>query len=1616
MTKPQRKQRPFNSAPVRKSKSPDNVQEKESAIGAALQKTFSNVFYQHVPAEDVVGWAAERKAVIARSMCDWGAQRKKNEHKVRVFNPDLKRDGWQVPHTVIEMVNDDMPFIIDSVTAALSAQGYNVEVLLHPILKVARGRTGVLTGVRPGKDNEKLHVAESYVYIHLEQVLTTEACHRLEATLDETLHDVRAATRDWRVMVAKIDSVVEQTARLLKLSASDENMEALDFLRYLKNNNFTFLGYREYKFTTSNGKTGSKVIPDSCLGILSGGKALDFGQGGDSPEVRALKLSPWPVMITKLIDLYSSVHRRVPMDAIAVKIVNDKGQLTGMHLFVGLFTSSTYSCRTNEVPIVRQKVRETIENAGFIQGSHDYKTLENILEKMPRDELFQVSRQDLLELALGILRLQAKLRIALFTHLDPTQKYMSCLLYVPRDRYNTAYRMQATRLLEQGLNGKVTNYFTTLDDSPLARLLFTIRFEPANGAKALDHATLEQQLVDLGREWDERLKSTLLKSFDRPKALELAATFGRAFSAAYEDSIDIDNAVHDIRQLDAMMGAGADISVDIYRLQGNAAGDLRLKVYHRGSPVPLSDILPVLENMGLSCLSEMPYEVSPAGYEGSIWIHDFVLAGGGSILLERVKPAFEEAFLRIWGRQTENDGLNQMVLKAGLNWEEVRILRTYSGFMRQARLPFSRTYIEQVLAAYPDIVGELINLFKAMHDPATAQKSAELAKGIDAKITDMLQLVQKLDHDRILRVFRTLIERTLRTSYFQRDEKGQAKAALAMKLDSKNIPDLPMPRPHVEIFIYSPRVEGVHLRGGPVARGGIRWSDRHDDFRTEVLGLMKSQMVKNTVIVPVGAKGGFIVKQPPKTGGREAYFQEGIECYKIFIQALLDLTDNNVKGKPVRPADVVCHDGFDPYLVVAADKGTATFSDIANSLSLKAGFWLGDAFASGGSAGYDHKKMGITARGGWEAVKRHFREMGKDIQKEPFTLAGVGDMGGDVFGNGLLLSKQMKLIAAFNHVHIFCDPEPDIAKSYAERKRLFKTRGGWDAYDKSVLSAGGAVFERSAKVLKLSPQIRKSLGISEEQMTPDELIRVILKSDVELIWFGGIGTYVKSSRQSHADADDKANDSCRVDAAEIRAKVIGEGANMGVTQLARIEFARQGGKINTDFIDNSAGVDCSDHEVNIKILLADVASRGKLALPARNKLLAQMTDDVAELVLRDNYQQTQSLSLQLHNSRDQMSLQADLIRDLEKANLIRRHLEGLPDEEQITRLSREGMGLTRPELAVLTSWAKIVLNKQLVETDIPDDKAMENLLFDYFPKELHKYKAEILNHKLRREIIATQIVNNLVNRMGAVFVPSRMAKTGASAEKVIRAFIIVQEAYGLQGLWKRIEALDGLVPGQVQIDALNEVFQVAKRVVTWLVRFGGDDLDMAGKIATLRPGIESLRNIVSQMIPADMQDSVRKMESGFVMMGMPAALAEEIASLQLLSSAGDIVNIAHKLKGDVKMAGAVYYRVGEYLGLDWLRLQLLGMQSPNRWQARVISGLLDEFYIQQAALTSLILADQKKGQKASVSMVDHWFGRCSEVTDKVLRVVIEMKSLPRVELEMLMLASQRVGYLVHQGR
>ncbi|MGB4057917.1 MAG: NAD-glutamate dehydrogenase, partial [Alphaproteobacteria bacterium] len=1452
-------------------------------------KTLLNALASRTPREDLAQIDAQLFAGMTTTHWDLAKNAKTAQRRMVVET--LLPKGHSYRKTVIDLVNDDMAFLVDSVAAEINKQNLLIDLLLHPIIYVLYDNAGKLKDA--SETPKEGYARQSHIHIHIKQTLSDDQIKTLESGLRTVLEDVYTANRDWKPILEQLKEARNELAQAKTQHPAKEIERYCSFLDYLHDNNFTLLGCREYTFTGEGKTLASNIVKGSSLGLLRDDVSpayINEHDEGLPRNLQELRRSLPPVSVSKTNRL-STVHRRVPMDAIAIKTYDSKGKVKGEKLFLGLFTSVTYSRSVSDVPFLREKVEEIMEMSNFLPGSHNRKALRHILEKYPRDELFQIPNEELHHIALEILRLQERQRIALFIRKDSFKRYVSCLVYVPRDRFGTNLRKNIGRILENELNGKLSNFYTTLDDSVFARVMFIININQKDPPQ-FNPAEIETKLQEAGKTPAERLREALAESLkDESRITALTLKYGEAFPVSYTARYRAKQAVFDIEKIEACL-ATKKLTLDFYHAHLGATfhagqSQLRLKTYNP-NPMPLSDVLPILENMGLRAISEHPFEVRPQGADHSVWIHDFLLeipAGLEIPTLEKVKNNFEEAFSKIWNGEMESDHLGRLILTANLTGREVNILRAYVRYMRQVRSPFGQHYIQGAVTQHPKIARLLVDYFKALLDPA--QKPDETAaKKIAASINAELEKVTSLDQDRILRTLTNLVEASLRTNYFQPDEKGDPKQYLSIKFDSKNIADLPEPRPYREIFVYSPKMEGIHLRGDKVARGGIRWSDRHEDFRTEVLGLLKAQTVKNAVIVPMGAKGGFVVKA--NITDRKAFQIEGIECYKILVRGLLDITDNLKGEKVIPPKNVLRRDGDDPYLVVAADKGTASFSDIANGLSNEYGFWLGDAFASGGSAGYDHKKMGITARGAWECVKLHFRQLNHNLQSKPFDVIGIGDMGGDVFGNGMLLSPHIHLVGAFNHAHIFCDPTPDPAVSLKERERLFKGVMGWDQYDTKKLSKGGRIYNRSEKTLQLTPEIQKRFGLTKEKVSPFELMHAMLKARCDLLWFGGIGTYIKSADETHLDVGDKANDAIRINANELHAAVIGEGANLALTQLGRIEFAEKGGRLNTDFLDNSAGVNSSDVEVNIKILMADIMSNKahKMDIPARNKLLEKMTAEVAAHVLRNNYQQGQAISLAEIQARETLGIQEDMIRDLERNHGLNRVLEGLPDSATVAERIRMGKGMTRPELCVLLSYAKINFTRELLDSDIPDSPDMQEFLLSYFPKPLQeKFSKEIRRHRLRREIIATGLANSLINRLGPTFIKSRMQKTGATAADIARAYIVVREAFGLRKLWDEIESIDNKVPALVQLKAMREIALTAEYAVTWFLTRGARKFDLSAHMKEYSTGITALRKNLTDLVTEDVRSGIQMREKAGIADGLPATLAHQIALMPVLTSA-----------------------------------------------------------------------------------------------------------------------------------
>jgi glutamate dehydrogenase len=1591
-----------------------NEEEADSA------KEFVRRYFALVAPDDIIYTAFETLLGGALSLWQFGSQRAAGSPKIRLFNPTAEAGGWASEHTVIEVVNDDMPFLVDSVSAEINRLGRNIHLLLHPVVRVRRDSAGRRVELTATHDAPKDAMVESYMHVEMDQETDAGELESMRAAIERVLHDVRAAVSDWQSMREQLKADVAELDSVKLPMPAEEVSEARAFLQWLDKGNFILLGYRRYGFETRDGKDYLPVVPGTGLGILRDVRSESAARSSAplttefSDYARAKDL----LIITKA-NSRSTVHRPVPLDRIGVKRYDDKGNLIGEDRFLGLFTSAAYSRSVREIPMLRLKATRTIEQAGLDPHSHNGKALVDILETFPRDEFFQITDAQLYEIARGILLLQERHRVALFTRKDVFERFISCYVYVPRDQNTAEFREKAKQILEENFGGRDTAVYEHVTDAPLARILFVVRTTPGQ-IPEVDEKRIEAILSDAARTWADRLLDALCVSHGEEQGIELQRRYKKAFSAAYMERFQAEGAMYDIQHVEEVLATGK-LVVDLYRHRGDER-QFHCKILHSGPPVPLSEIMPRLENMGLKVLAEEPYEVHPAGAAALVRIRDFSLdAEGLQDDLTPIKEKFQETFVRVWSREAENDGFNRLVLAAELEWHEIVVLRAYARYMRQIGVNVSEPLIQQTLATHAAVARLLINLFQTHFDPAlgattlrgTSMASSTVtgrhmaAGGIRTLVEDALDKVKNPDEDRILRLYLTLIEATLRTNYYQRDANGNRKPYLSFKLDSQSIRELPLPRPMFEISVYSPAMEGIHLRAGKVARGGIRWSDRREDFRTEILGLMKAQNVKNVVIVPMGSKGGFVVKNP--SADRATFQKEGVAAYQTLLRGMLDITDNLRGTDVIPPRDTVRRDADDPYLVVAADKGTATFSDIANAISAEYGYWLGDAYASGGSAGYDHKAMGITARGGWEAVKRHFRELGSNIQKEDFTAVGVGDMSGDVFGNAMLLSPRTKLIAAFNHVHIFLDPNPDPATSLAERQRMFDERLGWNGYNTALLSAGGAVLERSAKVVTVSEEVVRLLDLEKKTLAPAELMKAILKARADLLWLGGIGTYVKSSDEDHAAARDRANDAIRVDANELRVRVVGEGANLGFTQSGRIEFALRDGHINTDAIDNSAGVDTSDHEVNIKILLYDAIEQGELAgIGERNKQLASMTDEVGQLVLCDNYEQTQAISLTQFLGESVLDEQARFMRALERAGRLDRALEGLPDDETIAQRHAAHIGLTRPELAVLMAYSKIGLYSDLLASDLPDDPLLVEDLVLYFPKPLRQqYRAAIERHRLRREIIGTYVTNNIINRIRPTFVWQMTEETGKPAADVARAFTIIRESFDLRSLWSEIEAQDNILPARVQIEMLTEVGRLLERAIGWLLISDYDRLDTARYVAEFRPAIAAIADRLHDILPAALLGALKARQGELEMDNVPERVAYRIASLGVMGAALDIVRLSRTGR-PVQDVAKVYFSVGARFGLERLRSAGASIAAETPWQKAAVAAAVDDLFNYQSIIASRVLGESNGAGEP----LDGWLTARPRVVERIDQMMTDFRAAQTVDLAMLTVASRQLRALV----
>jgi glutamate dehydrogenase len=1548
---------------------------------------FAQQYYSQVAADDL----AERPLadLYGAALSHWHFARvfAGGSPKLRVYNPRLEEHGWQSTHTVIEIVNDDMPFLVDSITMEVNRQGLTQHLIIHPVLQVRRDAAHRIAGLarEPGEPGARF---ESLIHVEVDRVTDPARLQALHEGLLRILSDVRCAVQDWKAMRQRVLDIVADVDRHPPPASPDDIAEDRAFLQWLADENFTLLGCRDYDLVQENGDEVLRVVPGSGLGILreAGQPMVSATFAALPPELRARAREPRLLVLSKS-NARATVHRPGYMDYLGVKRFDASGHVAGERRILGLYTSTAYNTNPADIPLLRRKVAAVTQRAGFLPRSHAAKALVTVLEQYPRDELFQIDVDELYATAMGIVRLGERQRTRLFVRRDTFGRFCACLIYVPRESYNTDLRARMQALLTEAFQGTSSEFSVLFSDSPLARVLIVVRTQPGV-APPVDVRELEQRLVRVARRWDDELKQALLESAGEERGNALFERYARGFGAGYRDEHAPRLAVHDIAQMETLAEPDA-LAMSLYVPLEAPPGRLRFKMFRAGQLAPLSQSLPMLEHMGVRVLEERPYDVRRKD-GAEIWIDDFGMSVPGQqeeLDIEGLRERFQETFLRTWRGQNENDDFNRLVMKAGLGWREVTVLRAYARYMKQAASTFSQAYIEQALAAHPGIATELVALFRARFDPAPADDRAAHEAQVVARITAALDDVENLDEDRILRQYLALMQATLRTNFFQRDAAGQPKPVLSFKLDPAKVPGLPEPRPMFEIFVYSPRVEGVHLRGGKVARGGLRWSDRMEDYRTEVLGLVKAQMVKNAVIVPVGSKGGFVLKRPPPPGDREALMKEGVACYQAYLRGLLDVTDNLVGGKVVPPPEVVRYDADDPYLVVAADKGTATFSDIANGVAAEYKFWLGDAFASGGSAGYDHKKMAITARGAWESVKRHFRSLGRDTQSQPFTVVGVGDMSGDVFGNGMLLSVHIRLLAAFDHRHIFIDPDPDPVASFAERERLFNLpRSSWADYDARLVSAGGGVYPRSAKSIAVSPQARAALGIDVDTLTPAELMRAILLAPVDLFYNGGIGTYVKAATESHADVGDRANDAIRVNGAELRCKVVAEGGNLGLTQRGRIEYALTGGLVNTDAIDNSGGVDCSDHEVNIKILLNAVVDEGELTAKQRDKLLAEMTDEVAQLVLRDNYFQNQVLAVARSRGIELLDEQARYLRHLSNAGRLNRRIEFLPDDDTIAERRLARRGLSAPELAVLLAYSKMELFDLVLASDVPEDPYIATTLERYFPKPLRqRYAAQLRRHPLKREIIATHVVNSMVNRVGPTFVHRLREETGSAPGDVVRAYIGAREIFQLVPLWLASEALDNQVAVATQDDIALATVRLAMRGTVWLLHRREALRDVDASIKRWSPGVAEVAAGLERWLAPHERAALDADAARLAGLGVPAELAQRVARLDTSFAALDIVEAGLDSGAPVDTVAGVYFGVGGRLDLGWVSQQIATLTADSHWQGLARVALRDDLSSLAGSLARSVLQSGAPGQDAQ-ALIAAWeaqrlfqLRRCSDL-------------------------------------
>ena len=1557
----------------------------------ALFSNFVRLFYSHAAESDLkFRSVAELFGMVYSQWVLVSKPRQSLRPLFHLFNPELECDGWHTTHTVIELITKDMPFIVDSVRMEMGRLGFTVHLMIYMGgMKIIRNAEGFVTKITGYNANHPIcDSIESPVYMEIDRQTDPAVLSMIEENLNRVLSDVQVVVQDWKPMQTRVEESIQDLSRVIKTLSKEEVQESIAFLKWLLEGQFTFLGVRDYEVEGEHDAMALRLIPHSGLGVLRDESHSQLTrQFSALPEsARESMLSTKQLLVISKTNTVATVHRPAYTDYIGIKRFNEAGQLIGERRIIGLYTSTAYSSHPKQIPFLLLKLISILKKSGLPPKSHAGKDLMHILETFPRDDLFQAPVNELYRIAMGILNLQDRRKVSLFVRDDTYGRYVSCLVFVPRDNFNSSLIARIQNVLMETFHGIEANYYTYFYTALLTRIHYVIRV-PSKKKLRYNIDELTTRLIEVSKSWKDRFKEAALGYFGEERGNFLISRYKGAFFAGYREAFTPMHALSDIEHIEALDGSDA-LGMSLYRPLGSTAQEIKFKLFRYQATVPLSDALPILENMGLRVIEEQPYQLLFKDGR-QLWINDFSLIFSKNVPFEvdQVRAIFQEAFNKIWLGQAENDLLNALVLDAQLNWREIALLRAYTKYLRQTGFTYSSQYVAETFLKYPSMVKSLVHLFHALFDPLL-QPSGSVVIEAEVSIRAQIEEVVLLDEDRIFRQMLSVIKATLRTNFYQKN-----KSDISLKLSPAKIPEMPLPLPLFEIFVYSPRFEGIHLRSAKVARGGLRWSDRREDFRTEILGLMKAQQVKNAVIVPAGAKGGFVPKNLPVNGTRDEIFAEAIVCYKGFIQGLLDITDNYHGFDVISPKDTICYDDADPYLVVAADKGTATFSDIANQIAIDSGFWLGDAFASGGSTGYDHKKMGITARGAWVSAERHFQGLNINVDNTEITVVGIGDLSGDVFGNGVLLSEHLKLVAAFNHMHIFLDPNPNPKMSFQERQRVFALpRSTWADYSPECISEGGGIYSRAAKFITITPEIKKLLEIVDDRLAPNDLIRAILKAPVDLMWNGGIGTYVKAIEESHAVVGDRTNDAVRVNGADLRARVVIEGGNLGCTQLGRIEYALLGGLINTDFIDNSAGVDCSDHEVNIKILLNTIVETSDLTIKQRNHLLSSMTEEVSSLVLQNNYHQNQAVSFLTLLSSKNMSLYVHYLNAQEQAGRINRALEYLPDAKTLLERRANGLGLTQPEMAVLFSYSKIILKEEILQSDLLSDPALMDYIKNAFPTILcKKYRDFIFKHRLRNEILATQLCNHLIAHMGITFVQQMTDETGASTAAIVRAFVVAFTIFHVAEMVADIEALDYRVNMSLQYQMMDEVVRLVRRATRWLLRNWREQISIPEMIAHFEPHIKGLYKRLPKLLVGSDKEDVDLRRDQLISDHVPEEIATRIASVRSMVHALNIIEAANVQSEDVYLVAQIYFNLVDRLDLHWFRDKINDQAVTHRWSVLAKAAFRSDLDLIQRQLTASVIAFSAS-TKNMMQRMNIWIEHHSDLIARWRIILTDLRS------------------------